>query len=190
MHPQPYALYIHYIIYTLYIHHSRHMLCACIVYALQHVGLSRVQDGDILNIDVTVYLNGYHGDTSRTFLVGNVDEEARELVAVTEEALARAIAICGPGVPIKQIGATIHAFADTYGYGVVPNFVGHGVGWDFHSAPTISHCRNNVQGVMEPGMTFTIEPMLTLGGNTREKAWKCAFRARSAVPSVSCLSCA
>lgn len=89
----------------------------------------------------------------------------------TEEALARAIAICGPGVPIKSIGATIHAFADTYGYGVVEAFVGHGVGRDFHSAPTVVHCRNNVPGTMEPGMTFTIEPMLTLGG-TRERAWR------------------
>ena len=129
-----------------------------------------LQNGDIINIDVTVYLDGYHGDTSRTFFVGDVDDEARRLVAVTEEALARAIACCRAGVPYREIGNVISALAETHGLGVVENFVGHGVGRDFHSGPTIQHSRNNVQGVMVEGQTFTIEPMLTLG-TTKEVAW-------------------
>lgn len=128
------------------------------------------QDGDIINIDVTVFLNGFHGDTSRTFLVGNVDPEARKLVAVTEEALARAIAICKPGVPFRQIGTVINDYADSHALGTVKAFVGHGVGRMFHSKPTIMHCRNNEEGVMAAGQTFTIEPMLTLGA-VRETCW-------------------
>ena len=129
-----------------------------------------LQDGDIINIDVTVYLDGYHGDTSRTFLVGAVDAEASALVDFTRRALGAAIAICAPGVPFREIGVTIHAAADARGYGVVPAFVGHGVGREFHSGPTIVHCRNREGGVMAVGQTFTIEPMITLGG-TKERFW-------------------
>jgi methionyl aminopeptidase len=129
-----------------------------------------LQDGDIINIDVTVFLDGHHGDTSRTFLVGAVDAGAAALVEATTAALAAAIAVCKPGVPFKQIGATIHALADQGGYGVVPAFVGHGVGRMFHSGPTIVHCRNNEPGVMAVGQTFTIEPMLTLG-SPKERFW-------------------
>eukprot|EP00249_Psilotum_nudum_P007537 c20638_g1_i1 orf=177-1268(+) len=126
---------------------------------------SRVlQDGDIINIDVTVYLNGYHGDTSKTFFCGNVDDSAKKLVEVTRECLERAIAICGPGVPFKKIGKTINDYADKFGYGVVRHFVGHGVGKVFHSSPTVLHYRNNEPGCMVVGETFTIEPMLTMGG--------------------------
>jgi methionyl aminopeptidase len=129
-----------------------------------------LQDGDIVNIDVTVFLDGHHGDTSRTFLVGTVDAEAQRLVDVTRQALAAAIRICRPGVPFKEIGATIHALADRHKVSTVPAFVGHGVGREFHSGPTVIHCRNNEPGVMAVGQTFTIEPMLTLG-NPRERFW-------------------
>ncbi|GBG71933.1 hypothetical protein CBR_g10870 [Chara braunii] len=129
-----------------------------------------LEDGDIINIDVTVYLNGYHGDTSRTFLVGNVTPEVQQLVRVTKEALDKAIAICSPGVEFKKIGKTIHDYADRYKYGVVRHFVGHGIGRMFHSGPAIMHHRNNGPGVMLPGMTFTIEPMLTIG-SIEEVMW-------------------
>ncbi|KAK8694737.1 hypothetical protein V6N13_072282 [Hibiscus sabdariffa] len=122
-----------------------------------------LEDGDIINIDVTVYLNGYHGDTSATFFCGDVDEEARKLVKVTKECLDKAIAICAPGVEFKKIGKTIHDHADKFGYGVVRQFVGHGVGRVFHADPPVQHFRNNDGGRMILNQTFTIEPMLTMG---------------------------
>ena len=121
-----------------------------------------LREGDIINVDVTVYLDGHHGDTSRTFLVGAVDPEAAKLVEVTRQALEAGIAVCKPGAPFRAIGAAIHALADQHGYGVCAGFCGHGVGRAFHSGPTILHCRNSEPGTMVAGQTFTIEPMLTL----------------------------
>ncbi|KAI3876228.1 hypothetical protein MKW92_014358 [Papaver armeniacum] len=123
----------------------------------------QLQDGDIINIDVTVYLNGYHGDTSKTFLCGNVNEITRRLVKVTEECLEKAIAVCKDGSSFKSIGKQISDHAESYGYGVVDRFVGHGVGTVFHSEPVIYHYRNDKPGRMVEGETFTIEPILTLG---------------------------
>ncbi|XP_054792218.1 methionine aminopeptidase 1D, chloroplastic/mitochondrial-like isoform X2 [Prosopis cineraria] len=122
-----------------------------------------LEDGDIINIDVTVYLNGYHGDTSATFFCGDVDDEARNLVQVTKECLDKAISICAPGVEFMKIGKTIHDHADKFHYGVVRQFVGHGVGHVFHADPVILHYRNNDDGRMMLNQTFTIEPMLTVG---------------------------
>ncbi|KAF8023148.1 hypothetical protein BT93_F0596 [Corymbia citriodora subsp. variegata] len=98
-----------------------------------------LEDGDIINIDVTVYLNGYHGDTSATFFCGEVDEEAKTLVQVTKECLYKAISVCAPGVEFKKIGRTINDHADKYRYGVVRQFVGHGVGRVFHADPVVLH---------------------------------------------------
>ncbi|KAG5412603.1 hypothetical protein IGI04_000170 [Brassica rapa subsp. trilocularis] len=122
-----------------------------------------LEDGDIINIDVTVYLNGYHGDTSATFFCGDVDEKAKKLVQVTKESLDKAISICGPGVEYKKIGKIIHEHADKYKYGVVRQFVGHGIGRVFHADPVVLHFRNNEAGRMVLNQTFTIEPMLTIG---------------------------
>eukprot|EP00252_Welwitschia_mirabilis_P018410 TRINITY_DN40919_c0_g1_i1.p1 TRINITY_DN40919_c0_g1~~TRINITY_DN40919_c0_g1_i1.p1 ORF type:complete len:360 (-),score=55.10 TRINITY_DN40919_c0_g1_i1:272-1351(-) len=122
-----------------------------------------LQDGDIVNIDVTVYLDGYHGDTSKTFPCGNISKDANQLIKVTEECLHKAINICGPGVEFKKIGFVINEYADKFNYGIVEQFVGHGVGKVFHSSPTILHFRNNFRGRMKLGQTFTIEPMLTAG---------------------------
>lgn len=123
----------------------------------------QLQDGDIINIDVTVYLNGYHGDTSKTFLCGNVNEPTKRLVKVTEECLERAISVCKDGASFKKIGKRISEHAEKYGYGVVDRFVGHGVGTIFHSEPIILHHRNDRSGSMIEGQTFTIEPILTMG---------------------------
>lgn len=123
----------------------------------------RLQDGDIINIDVTVYLNGYHGDTSKTFLCGKVNEPIQRLVRVTEECLQRAISVCKDGASFKKIGKRISEQAERYGYGVVERFVGHGVGTVFHSEPIILHHRNDRPGRMVEGQTFTIEPILTMG---------------------------
>ncbi|GFR50025.1 hypothetical protein Agub_g12175, partial [Astrephomene gubernaculifera] len=124
-----------------------------------------LEPGDILNIDVTVYLGGYHGDTSGMFLVGEVEPAARELVEVTKHCLEEAIKVCGPGVPYNAIGKTIQTIADKHRYGVIRDYVGHGVGRAFHSHPTILHTKNNVPGVMQLGESFTIEPMLVQGGS-------------------------
>jgi methionyl aminopeptidase len=123
-----------------------------------------LKDGDIINIDITAYINGVHGDTDATFLVGEVDEESRLLVERTREATMRAIRACAPGRALNVIGRVIEAYARRFGYGVVRDFTGHGVGTNFHSGLVVPHFDDpNATLVMEPGMTFTIEPMLTLG---------------------------
>ncbi len=122
-------------------------------------------DGDIINIDVTAYKDGVHGDTNHTFLVGDVDEESRLLVERTQESLRRAIKAVAPGREINVIGRAIESYAKRFGYGVVRDFTGHGVGEAFHSGLIIPHydAAPAYRRVMEPGMVFTIEPMLTLG---------------------------
>ncbi|RKP36523.1 peptidase M24, structural domain-containing protein, partial [Dimargaris cristalligena] len=122
-----------------------------------------LRDGDIINIDITVYLNGFHGDTSRTFLVGQVDSPGRHLVQVTEEALEKAIAICAPGIPLSHIGATIGEYAKSKRLQVAELLAGHGIGRQFHAEPTILHHINDEPGIMVPGMVFTIEPALCQG---------------------------
>ncbi|KAG0290531.1 Methionine aminopeptidase 1D, chloroplastic/mitochondrial [Linnemannia gamsii] len=122
-----------------------------------------LEDGDIINIDITVYLDGFHGDTSATYLVGVVDKSGKELVDRTKEALDEAIAICRPGVPFNQIGKTIQAIADRHGYTVSEQFSGHGIGKEFHCLPLIYHHDNDEDGTMEKGMVFTIEPMFCQG---------------------------
>lgn len=124
-----------------------------------------VQDGDILNIDITAYINGVHGDTNYTFLVGDVDEESRLLVERTQESLNRAIKAVAPGREINVIGRAIQSYAKRFGYGVVRDFTGHGVGEAFHTGLIIPHydAAPAYNTVIEPGMVFTIEPMLTLG---------------------------
>ncbi|XP_044967677.1 methionine aminopeptidase 1B, chloroplastic isoform X2 [Hordeum vulgare subsp. vulgare] len=127
-----------------------------------------LKDGDIINIDVTVYLNGFHGDTSKTFFCGEVDEATKRLVKVTEECMLRGISACKHGVSFKKIGRRISEHAERHGFGVVEQFVGHGVGRVFHSQPIIYHQRNNMPGQMVEGQTFTIEPILTMGRSSIE----------------------
>lgn len=123
-----------------------------------------VRDGDIVNIDITAYKDGVHGDTNATFLSGDVSEEHRLLVERTREATTRAIKACRPGRQINVIGRVIESYAKRFGYGVVRDFTGHGVGPEFHSGLVVPHYDDpRATTVMEPGMTFTIEPMITLG---------------------------
>ncbi len=123
-----------------------------------------VEDGDIVNIDITAFIGGVHGDTNATFLAGDVDEESRLLVERTREATMRAIKVVAPGRPLNAIGRVIESYARRFGYGVVRDFTGHGIGTTFHSGLIVPHFDDpDVDVVMEPGMTFTIEPMLTLG---------------------------
>ncbi|XP_019378396.1 PREDICTED: methionine aminopeptidase 1D, mitochondrial [Gavialis gangeticus] len=122
-----------------------------------------LQDGDIINIDVTVYYNGYHGDTSETFLVGNVDKSGQKLVKVARKCRDEAIAACRPGAPFSVIGNTISRLARDGGFRVCPFFVGHGIGSYFHGHPEVWHHGNDGQLVMEAGMAFTVEPIITEG---------------------------
>jgi methionyl aminopeptidase len=123
-----------------------------------------IADGDIVNIDITAFIGGVHGDTNATFLAGNVDDESRLLVERTREALMRGIRAVAPGRPLNAIGRVIESYARRFGYGVVRDFTGHGIGTTFHSGLVVPHFDDpDTQVIMEPGMTFTIEPMLTLG---------------------------
>jgi methionyl aminopeptidase len=123
-----------------------------------------VADGDIVNIDITAFIGGVHGDTNATFLAGDVDEESRLLVERTREAMMRGIRAVAPGRPLNAIGRVIESYARRFGYGVVRDFTGHGIGTTFHSGLVVPHFDDPaVREIMEPGMTFTIEPMLTLG---------------------------
>ncbi len=123
-----------------------------------------VEDGDIVNIDITAFIGGVHGDTNATFLAGSVDEESRLLVERTREALQRGIAAVKPGRRINVIGRVIESYARRFGYGVVRDFTGHGIGTAFHSGLVIPHYdAPQYDDVIEVGMTFTIEPMLNLG---------------------------
>ena len=124
-----------------------------------------VEDGDIVNIDITAYIGGVHGDTNATFLAGDVDEETRLLVERTEEALRRAINAVRPGRDVNVIGRVIESYAKRFGYGVVREFTGHGIGTAFHSGLIVPHydAAPLYDVPIEPGMTFTIEPMLNLG---------------------------
>lgn len=126
-----------------------------------------LEDGDIVNVDVTAYIGGVHGDNNATFLVGDVDEESQLLVERTQEALARAIKAVKPGREVNVIGRVIEKYADRFGYGTVRDYTGHGVGEAFHTGLVIPHydAAPQYSTVIEPGMVFTIEPMLTLGTN-------------------------
>lgn len=128
-----------------------------------------LQKGDILNVDITVYFNGYHGDCSTMFNVdGGCDPEGERLITVTELCLMMAIKICKPNENISSIGNIIEEIANKHGYNVIPAFTGHGIGTYFHGAPDIYHFANNFYGKMEPGMTFTIEPVLGQGSKEVE----------------------
>ncbi|AYG05037.1 type I methionyl aminopeptidase [Gryllotalpicola protaetiae] len=123
-------------------------------------------EGDIVNIDITAFKNGFHGDSNQTFVVGAAEQEVVDLVDRTREALNRGIKAVAPGRQVNVIGRAIEAYAKRFGYGVVRDFTGHGVGRSFHSGLIIPHYDSAplYDTVMEPGMVFTIEPMLTLGG--------------------------
>jgi methionyl aminopeptidase len=149
---------------------------------------TRIEDGDIVNIDVTAFIGGVHGDTNATYLAGEVDEEVRLLVERTHEATMRAIKAVRPGRALNVIGRVIESYAKRFGYGVVRDFTGHGIGRSFHSGLVILHYdQPGVDILIEPGMTFTIEPMITLGAidhdtwsdgwtvTTKDKRWTAQF---------------
>jgi len=158
---------------TLNYHGYPKSLCTSVNEVICHgIPDSRVlEDGDIVNLDITIFLDGMHGDLSETVLVGTVDEESRRLVRVTHDCLMRGISTVRPGAMIRDIGKAIQGLAEREGFGVVKAFVGHGIGEQFHIAPNVPHYYTaGASTIMEPGMTFTVEPMVTVG-TWREKMW-------------------
>jgi len=126
----------------------------------------KLLEGDIVNLDVTAFVGGVHGDTNATFFVGDVDPASRELVKVTEECLWHGIEAVKPGRPISDIGRAIEAHAKQHRMGVVRAFIGHGIGEQFHTDIQVLHYYDErASMIMRPGMTFTIEPMITLGSS-------------------------
>jgi len=143
-----------------------------------------IEEGDIVNIDITAFKNGFHGDSNQTFIAGTASDEVTQLVDRTREALTRGIKAVAPGRQVNVIGRAIESYAKRFGYGVVRDFTGHGVGAAFHSGLIIPHydAAPAYDDVMEPGMVFTIEPMLTLGTHEWEMwadDWTVVTRDRS-----------
>jgi methionyl aminopeptidase len=142
-----------------------------------------LKDGDIVNIDVTPIVDGWHGDSSRMYLVGDVSVKARRLVEVTYEALMRGIAAAKPGNHLGDISHAIQSFAEGHRYGVVRDFCGHGVGQTFHDAPEVVHVgRPGTGPELRPGMFFTIEPMINIGKpavKVLDDGWTAVTRDRS-----------
>ena len=145
-----------------------------------------LKDGDILNIDVTVIRDGWHGDTSKMFLVGKTQPHNERLVKVTQECLYKAINVVKPGAHLGDIGAAIQEHAEKNHYSVVEDYCGHGIGEVFHELPQVIHYDDgkiNQSPILEPGMTFTIEPMINLGGyevvTSRIDGWTVTTKDRS-----------
>ncbi|KAI3367911.1 hypothetical protein L3Q82_026741, partial [Scortum barcoo] len=150
-----------------------------------------LQEGDILNVDITVYHNGFHGDLNETFYVGEVDEEAKKLVQTTYECLMQAIDSVKPGIRYRELGNIIQKHAQANGFSVVRSYCGHGIHRLFHTAPNVPHyAKNKAVGVMKPGHVFTIEPMICEGGWQDETwpdgwiGWTVSDQRREALGSV------
>ena len=162
-----------------------HSCCTSINNVICHgiPGDKVLRDGDIVNIDVTPLLNGWHGDSSRMYLVGDVPLKARRLVEVTYECLMIGIAEAKPGARLGNIGAAIQQHAERHRYGVVREFCGHGLGRLFHDAPEVIHAARAGTGPeLRPGMFFTIEPMINLGKpgvKMLDDGWTAVTRDRS-----------
>ena len=147
-----------------------------------------LNDGDIVNLDVTTIWKGFHGDLNATFLIGNVKPEVKKLVEAAHECMMAGISVCKPGAHIGDIGAVIEELAHSKGFSVVHEYCGHGIGRQFHEEPQVVHVGKKGTGAeMRPGMTFTIEPMINLGKRhckvlndgwtvvTKDKSWSAQF---------------
>jgi len=141
-------------------------LCTSVNHVVCHgiPGDKKLKDGDIVNVDVTVIKDGFHGDTSRMFFAGKPSIQARRLCDLTYEAMWRGIRTVRPGAHLGDIGATIQRFAESHGFSVVREFCGHGIGRQFHEEPQVLHYGRPGTGLkLQPGMIFTIEPMINAG---------------------------
>jgi methionyl aminopeptidase len=162
-----------------------HSSCVSLNHVVCHgiPGPKLIRDGDIVNVDVTPLLDGWHGDSNRTYLAGNVPLKARKLVDVTYECMMLGIAAAKPGARLGDIGHAIQTHAEQYRYGVVRDFCGHGVGRLFHDAPEVVHLgRPGTGPELKPGMFFTIEPMINIGRadvKVLDDGWTAVTRDRS-----------
>ena len=160
-------------------------ICTSVNHVVCHgiPGSKRLQEGDIVNIDITVIVDGWHGDTSRMFFVGDVGVKQRRLVDVTYEAMMRGIAAVKPGATTGDIGHAIQTHAESQRFSVVRDFCGHGIGRKFHDQPSILHFGEPGTGIrLEPGMFFTIEPMINAGRyevKVLDDGWTAVTRDRS-----------
>ncbi len=163
----------------------RKSICTSINHVVCHgiPGERIIKDGDIMNIDVTLILDGWHGDSSRMYPVGEISRAAERLIAVTYESLMRGIAAVAPGKHIGDIGAAIQSYAEGERCSVVRDFCGHGIGQVFHDRPNVLHYGRPGEGVkLEAGMLFTIEPMINLGKpqvKIKSDGWTAVTRDRS-----------
>lgn len=133
--------------------------------------LRPLQNGDLVNIDITVYYNGFHGDLNETLIVGDASDDHKRLVQVTWECLQKGIEIVRPGVKYREIGDVIQKHASLHGFSVVKSYCGHGINQLFHTAPKVPHyAKNKAIGIIKPGHTFTIEPMIA-EGSWRDTSW-------------------
>ena len=170
---------------TIFYRGYAHSSCISVNHVVCHgiPGTKRLKDGDIVNIDVTVVVDGWHGDTSRMYLVGDVALKARRLVDITWDSLQRGVAAAKPGNTFGDIGFAIQSFAESQRCSVVRDFCGHGVGRVFHDAPNVVHVGKPGKGPrLEPGMIFTIEPMINLGRaevKLLDDGWTAVTRDRS-----------
>lgn len=141
-------------------------ICASVNEQVVHgiPGKYRLKDGDIISVDVGAYLNGYHGDAARTFLVGNVSEEVRKLVTVTRECFYEGLKFARPGCRLGDVGAAVQSHAEANGYGVVREMIGHGIGREMHEDPEVPNYGTAGRGIrLQAGMAICIEPMINLG---------------------------
>lgn len=132
----------------------------------------KLQEGDIVNIDVSCFYDGFHGDLNETYPVGRVDEESLKLMRTARQSLDEAIKLCKPGALFRDLGKTIEPIARANGCATVRTYCGHGIHELFHCAPNVPHyAKNRAIGTMKPGMTFTIEPMINVGHNWDQVHW-------------------
>ncbi|CAI6361758.1 unnamed protein product [Macrosiphum euphorbiae] len=126
-------------------------------------------NGDLISVDVSVYLNGFHGDCAATYCVGEVDDYGKKLMSVAEQSMYKGIEACGPGKGFSDIGRAIELYARQHGHNVVSSITGHGIGTYFHGPPVIFHSTlHSYPGIMKPGMVFTVEPVISQGGSDVE----------------------
>lgn len=139
-----------------------------------------LEDGDIVNVDVTVYLKGFHGDLNETFTVGDASDDDKELIKVAHDCLEKAIQIVKPGARYRDVGEVIQKHAQAHGFSVVKSYCGHGIGRLFHCAPSVPHyAHSKAVGIMKEGHVFTIEPMINAGTH-RDVTWPDGWTACSA----------
>lgn len=131
----------------------------------------QLEDGDVVSLDVSCFVNGVHGDNCVTVTCGNAGESAATLVKEAKSCFEQAVALCGPGVPVKNIGEFVATWCERTGFDTNTDFVGHGIGPLFHMRPLVYHCRNHVDIIMKPGMVFTIEPIITEGSAEAGQIW-------------------